>query len=89
MNIKSIVEEYGSYFPIRVIPKSSRQALKIEQQPDGTQQIRIYVTSAPEDGKANQDVIKVLAKNLHLPKSAFQIVRGSKSKDKVVKVIWN
>lgn len=89
MNIKSIIQEYGLYVPIRVIPKASRQELKIEHQPNGVKQIKVYVTSAPEDGKANQDVIKLLSKSLCLPKSAFQIVRGNKSKDKVIKISWN
>lgn len=48
--------------------------------------LRIYVTMVPEDGKANEAVIKLLAKELHLPKSSFTIIQGLKSRKKIIKI---
>lgn len=71
---------------VRVTPKASFNRLKIDYQADGTFFIRAYVTVAPEDGKANQAVIDLLAKALSLPKNAFTIVQGFKSRNKVIRI---
>ena len=65
---------------IRVIPRSSRNLIKIE--PSG--QVRVYVTTPPVDGEANQAVIELLAKGLGVAKSSVTIVSGETSKDKGV-----
>ena len=44
--------------------------------------MQVDVTVAPEDGKANKQVIKLLAKELGLPKSNLAIIRGHTSRDK-------
>lgn len=67
---------------IRVTPKASSNRIKHEE--DGT--IRVYVTTAPEDGKANKKVIELLSKEFKIPKSRLEIIRGATSKDKVVKI---
>jgi len=53
---------------------------------EGTALYKIYVTAAPEDGKANEAVIKLLAKNLGVAKSSLTIMRGHTSRDKVIKI---
>ena len=53
---------------------------------DGTVLYKIYVTAAPEDGKANDAVLKLLAKALGLPKSSFTMTCGHTSHDKVIKI---
>jgi uncharacterized protein (TIGR00251 family) len=65
---------------LRVTPKASADRIVI----DGTT-VRVYVTTAPEDGKANAAVVKLLAKALGVPKSSLHIVRGEASRDKVVR----
>jgi len=47
---------------------------------------QIYTTAAPDKNKANQAVIKILAKELKLPKSKLIIIKGIKSKDKIIEV---
>lgn len=69
---------------VRVTANASSNRLKIDTQEDGAFLIRAYVTVAPEEGKANQAVINLLATALHLPKSAFTIEQGFKSRDKVI-----
>ena len=38
--------------------------------------LRAYVTVAPEKGKANLELIKMLSKNLKIAKNMFQIISG-------------
>jgi uncharacterized protein YggU (UPF0235/DUF167 family) len=49
-------------------------------------QIRVYVTTVPEDGKANAAVQKILAKALGIPKSRLTLIRGQTSRDKVFRI---
>lgn len=71
---------------IRVTPKASRNAVKVETQADGSVIYRVYVTTVAEDGKANKAVIEVLADFLDVRKSALMITQGLTSRNKVVRV---
>jgi uncharacterized protein len=44
--------------------------------------LRVTVTAAPEDGKANRAVIELLAATLSVPPSSISLVRGATSRDK-------
>jgi len=44
----------------------------------------VRVTAPPEGGKANDAVVKVLAKSLGLPKSAIEVTRGHSSRHKLL-----
>jgi uncharacterized protein (TIGR00251 family) len=72
---------------IRVTPNASQNKIKIETYADGSVLYRVYVTTIPEDGKANKEVIKLLAKHFGLSKSSFTIVRGETTKDKIIDVL--
>ena len=65
-----------------VIPRARRDA--IEGFRDGV--LRVRVTAAPQDGSANQAVVKLLAKQLSLPRSSVVLAKGPRSRDKVVEV---
>ncbi len=71
---------------IRVTPKASRNAVKVEPQADGSVLYRVYVTTAAEDGKANKAVIELLAEFLDVRKSALVIVHGLTNRNKVIRV---
>ena len=71
----------GAEIAVRVTPKASRDRIVVEEG-----QIRIYVTTVPEDSKANAAVQKLLAKALGLPKSRLSLIRGQTSRDKVFRV---
>ena len=71
---------------IKVTPKAKIERIKKEVRDDGTALYKIYVTAAPEDGKANDAVIKLLAKSLDIAKSSLTIVRGHTIRDKVIKI---
>lgn len=44
--------------------------------------LRIAVSAAPEKGKANKAIVKILADAFNLPKSAVEIVSGTTSRRK-------
>jgi uncharacterized protein YggU (UPF0235/DUF167 family) len=71
---------------IRVTPKAKSERIKKEFAADGSVLYKIYVTAAPEDGKANEAVIKLLAKALGISKSSLTITHGLTSRDKIIKI---
>ena len=46
----------------------------------------VKVREPPKEGKANQAVIKLLAKHFGVPQSQVRILSGFRSKDKLVEV---
>lgn len=46
----------------------------------------VRVTAAPEDGKANAAIIKLLSKALSIPASAMEISAGQTSRDKTLTI---
>jgi uncharacterized protein (TIGR00251 family) len=65
---------------IRVIPKAKLNKIV------GGDPMKIYTTTAPTDGKANDAVIKQLAAHLGIAKSRVKIIRGETSRDKVFSI---
>jgi len=66
---------------VKVTPKS--KVNKVIRKDD---QYRIYTTFSPDKGKANQAVIKLLSKELSIPKSKISIIKGEKSKEKIIEI---
>jgi len=58
-----------------------RDFLKVE-----ANKIMIGLTSKPEKGKANLELIKKLAKHFKVPSSQIRIVSGLKSRRKIVEI---
>jgi uncharacterized protein (TIGR00251 family) len=72
---------------VHLTPKASCN--KIEgwaQDAQGQKVLRVKVTAVPEEGKANEALIKLLSKTLHVSKSRVRLVRGSTSRIKEVEV---
>ncbi len=46
--------------------------------------LEVAVAAPPVDGAANQELVRVLARRLDLPRSAVRLVRGEGSRRKVV-----
>ncbi len=65
---------------IKVIPRAKRALVK-----DGDP-LRIYVNQPPEDGRANDAVIKLLAEHFKIPKSKIKILKGEKSREKIIEI---
>jgi uncharacterized protein (TIGR00251 family) len=63
---------------VRVQPKARRNAVMGWR----GEALRVSVTAAPEDGKANRAVIELLADTLAVPASSISLVRGATARDK-------
>lgn len=70
-------------FDVRVAPRASKSEIVGEH--DGALKIRI--ASPPVDGAANTELIRVLAKEFNVSKSAVEILKGQTSKTKQIKII--
>ena len=63
---------------VRVQPKARANAVKGWH----GAALRVSVTAAPEDGKANRAVIDLLAETFDVAPSSISLVRGAASRDK-------
>ena len=79
-------DQQQAMLQIRVTPKASANRIRIEERENEKLLVQVDVTVAPEDGKANKQVVKLLAKELNLPKSALSIVRGLTSRNKMIMI---
>jgi len=68
-------------FKLRVTPRSRANEI-LGLRADGVLHIRI--TAAPERGKANEAVLRLLRETLGLPKSAIRLAGGAASREKWV-----
>jgi uncharacterized protein (TIGR00251 family) len=76
-------EKHGSVtFQVYVVPRASRSEIVGEY--NGA--LRVRLAAAPVDGAANEELIAVLAKALHVSRSAVEINSGHTSKLKRVTV---
>ncbi len=71
----------GVTVDLRVQPRARRTALE-----NANGVLKAAVTAPPEDGKANNAVIALLAETWRLPKSSFDIVKGASTRTKTVSV---
>lgn len=65
---------------ITVKPGSSQEKI-IRSAPD---ELVVYLRAKPHDGEANTALLKILAKYLQIPKTKITIVRGHKSRQKII-----
>ncbi|WP_071839332.1 DUF167 domain-containing protein [Nodularia spumigena] len=56
----------------------------MEEQTDGSLIVRLK--SPPVDGKANEELIKLLAEKFHVPKSHIRIKSGVSSRQKLIEI---
>ncbi len=78
INIREV--EGGVAVSVKVQPNASKDRVVGEH----ADQLKIAVTVAPEKGKANKAVIKVLSKLLGVKSSDIEILSGETSRDKKV-----
>lgn len=65
---------------IRIVANASKERIKKEEP------IKLYITSPPIDGKANKSIISFFSKKLKISKSKITIVKGEKSKEKILDI---
>ena len=66
---------------VRVVPNSKKISVN-----DWNGKLFVHLTARAEGGKANTELIELLANHFRMKKSAVRIVRGAKSREKVVEV---
>ena len=72
---------------LKVTPKAKHAQIGgLLDEPDGTKALKVSVTTAPEDGKANVAVIALLAKEWGVAKSAISVVSGATDRRKLVEI---
>ena len=67
---------------VRVIPRAGRSGFGGLR--DGALLVRL--AAAPVDGAANDELIALLAKTLHIPKRDITIVSGERSRSKRIRI---
>jgi uncharacterized protein (TIGR00251 family) len=67
---------------IRLQPRAKRNAIVEER--DGV--LRVSVAAAPVDGRANAALCKLIAKRAGVARGRVSVVRGERSREKVVQV---
>jgi uncharacterized protein (TIGR00251 family) len=75
-------QDRGLIFAVRIVPRASRSEIVGEH--DGA--LRIRIAAPPVSGAANRELVRTLAKIFKLPQNAVEIVSGTNSKSKTVRV---
>jgi uncharacterized protein len=73
----------NSIFSVKVIPNKPISKI-VDISDDGT--MKIEIKAQPIEGKANQELIKYLAKSLGVNQNQVIIMRGANSKNKLIKI---
>lgn len=83
-NEVSEADERTSSIKVRVSPKSQKGAV-IGWMDDGA--LKVKVLAAPEGGRANIELLRVVAEELKIPVRNVTLERGGSSTDKVLKIV--
>jgi uncharacterized protein (TIGR00251 family) len=67
---------------VRVMPNSGREG--VEKQ--GEEYI-VRVKAPPQEGKANEAVLKLIASHLKVPRSSVKIVSGLTGRHKIIEIV--
>ena len=81
-SIKSVVEMESILLKVYLQPKSSKNEV-VGAYRDG---IKVKVTAPPVEGKANEALIRFLAKEFGTPPSCIEIIRGLHSREKTLRI---
>ena len=72
---------------VHVTPKASRPGVgPVTAGADGAAVVKARVAAAPEDGKANAELLRAMAREWRLPKSAIQVASGTAARHKTVRI---
>lgn len=80
--IRITVQGEGATFPVRVVPRASRNEIAGMQ----GEMLRVRLTAPPVEGAANKALVKLLAEVLKVPERDIEIVSGHTGRQKVVHV---
>ncbi len=66
---------------VRVVPRSSRTRVLKEGN-----RFKVYLTKPAQDGLANAQLILLLSQHFKIKKYQIRIIKGEKSRDKLIQV---
>lgn len=66
---------------IKVIPGTGKQEIKKEDN-----RLKIYLKSKPKKGKANKELISLLASHFNISKGNIEIIKGEYARNKIIKI---
>lgn len=69
-------------FSVRVQPRALQS--NIVGEIEGS--LKVKIAAPPADGKANEELIKFLAKQFDLPKRDIEIISGETAKNKIIRL---
>ena len=72
----------GVIFAVRIVPRASRTEIAGEH--EGA--FRIRIAAPPVEGAANRELIRLLAKKFKFPQGSVEIITGTTSKNKVIRI---
>lgn len=70
---------------VKVVTQSGKHALVL----DKTGILKCFVKAAPEDGKANREVVELVAMACNVPKKLVEIIQGLTSRKKRLAIETN
>ncbi len=68
------------------LEKLSRLGLDFVRKDQDMPEVKVYTKAVPVDGKANKEVISLLAEAMGKPKSKIRIAKGETSNKKIIEV---
>ena len=72
---------------VRLSPRARADRIEgVARLADGAAVLKVSITAPPAEGRANEALLQLLAKQWHLPRRDLAIVRGAKSRSKLVHV---
>ena len=86
MRLREIGDRLGDTVEVRVTPRARSSRVDVERGPDGAIEIRVRTTAPPERGKANREVVELLARELGVAPTSLEIVRGAGSRRKTIRI---
>ncbi len=72
---------------VRVTPFAKIESMSLSRDIFGDSVYEVRVTEPPEDGRANQSVIEILAKYFNVSKSDIKLILGEKNRSKVFEIM--
>ena len=69
-------------YSVSVKPNSKENSVIVQ----GDGQILIRTTARAHDNEANESVVKLLSKHFKIPKTSIKILRGAKTRTKIIEI---
>ncbi|AFM23062.1 DUF167 domain-containing protein [Desulfomonile tiedjei] len=72
----------GVTLAVKVVPNASRSELRFDER-----RLIVRLAAPPLEGKANRELIKIIAKTLRIPQGSVEILQGKTGREKVVLIV--